>query len=59
MEPILGSMLIWTLFALMISIVWDVYTYDKRQDDWEREHPGATYIRGYRKLTATERKARS
>lgn len=33
-----------------ISVLTDIVTYTDRQDRWESEHPGARYVRGYRKM---------
>lgn len=38
------------LFSALYSVGLDLTGYSARQDEWEKAHPGETYIRGYRKL---------
>lgn len=40
-----------------ISVGHDLYGYSDRQTKWEREHPGQTYTRGYKKLQKAMDKA--
>ena len=40
----------WLFLAACCSVAWDAYTYPRRQDEWERAHPGQNYIPGYKKL---------
>ena len=47
--------LLWIPFwAALISIGYDIYTYEKRQTAWEKAHPGKMYIRNYHKLMADD-----
>lgn len=55
----IGFLVMALFLATLISVGNDFATYSTRQDEWEREHPGATYIRGYRRLSEAEREARS
>lgn len=43
---------------LTCSVCWDLYSYEDRQKRWERAHPGATYIRGYRRFEKQSDKLR-
>ncbi len=54
----MGTLLLFIVFAPIFSVWWDAFTYTDRQDKWEKAHPGATYIRGYRKFEKQSRKAR-
>lgn len=56
MGSIIDHVIVWTFFILIGSIGWDLFTYEQRQTKWEREHPGATYIPGYKRtLRQSER----
>lgn len=52
------TILFWTISIVTISVVYDFASYPARQDRWEREHPGATYIRHYRRFEKQSAKAR-
>ena len=38
-------------FCALLSVLYDIYTYESRQAKWEKEHPGQEYVWNYRKLT--------
>lgn len=40
-----------TLLIMTVASIWnDLVSYPARQDEWEKLHPGETYIRRYKKL---------
>ena len=58
MANLLDTIVVWLFLATIASVCYDVYTYETRQDKWEKAHPGATYIRNYRKFEKESLKAR-
>lgn len=49
-ENFVAIVFITILFSALYSVGLDLTGYSARQDEWEKAHPGETYIRGYRKL---------
>lgn len=58
MTELISTFSMLLFLAAFFSSAWDVYTYEQRQDAWEKAHPGSTYIRNYRKLMKQTDKAR-
>lgn len=50
MIPILNSLLVFTLWLLGLSICVDFISLESRYRKWESNHPGETYIRGYKRF---------
>lgn len=48
----------WLVVFAFISVIYDLHTYEDRQTQWEREHPGAVYIRHYKRLERQSKRAR-
>ncbi len=45
------SLIIWfVILVTWASCLHDYWTYEERQDRWEKLHPGEVYQRGFRKL---------
>lgn len=55
----LASIVVWLVVVTIGSVVWDFMTYEQRQFEWEKAHPGATYQPGYpRKMRKAQRARR-
>lgn len=58
MADVAQTIAVWLALAAMASAAYDIYTYEDRQTKWEYAHPGATYIRNYRKVMRKAERAR-
>lgn len=58
MGDFVATFILLFMVATCASVFLDLFNYEDRQAKWEKEHPGATYMRGYRKLERKTDKAR-
>lgn len=49
MSELIHTIALWTVFAAAGSVCYDFGTHTRRQNEWEHAHPGATYIRHYKR----------
>lgn len=52
MSELLSALALIAVLAAVGSVCHDLLSYSRRQDEWERAHPGATYIPHYKRLAA-------